>query len=87
MRAFMALLKDWLFVDGVGLAWDVVTGVDGKGSFIKERNVMSIYTPNYLYIYFMFQLINYLENLKFNQHMYCRCGIVKPSRASGNTLL
>ncbi|XP_024941948.1 parathyroid hormone 2 receptor isoform X3 [Cephus cinctus] len=37
MRAFMALLKDWLFVGGVGLAWDVVA-VDGKGVFIKEHN-------------------------------------------------
>lgn len=41
MRAFMALLKDWLFVDGVGLAWDVVS-VDGKSTFIKEHNVNKI---------------------------------------------
>lgn len=38
MRAFMALLKDWLFVDGLGLAWDVIR-VDGKNAFIKEHNV------------------------------------------------
>ncbi|XP_034946658.1 vasoactive intestinal polypeptide receptor 1-like [Chelonus insularis] len=37
MRAFMALLKDWLFVDGLGLSWDVVL-VDGKSIFIKENN-------------------------------------------------
>ncbi|XP_053594603.1 vasoactive intestinal polypeptide receptor 1 isoform X2 [Microplitis demolitor] len=37
MRASMALLKDWLFVDGVGLSWDVVS-VDGKSTFIKEKN-------------------------------------------------
>lgn len=39
MRASMALLKDWLFVDGVGLSWDVVS-VDGKSTFIKEKNVI-----------------------------------------------
>ncbi|KAG7199215.1 hypothetical protein KM043_018086 [Ampulex compressa] len=37
MRAFMALLKDWIFVDGIGLAWDIVL-VDGRSTFIKERD-------------------------------------------------
>ncbi|EZA47641.1 Secretin receptor [Ooceraea biroi] len=36
MRAFMALLKDWVFVEGIGLAWDVV--FVGTSAFIKERN-------------------------------------------------
>ncbi|XP_011685564.1 PREDICTED: secretin receptor [Wasmannia auropunctata] len=35
MRAFMALLKDWSFIDGIGLAWDIVV-VDGKAAFIRE---------------------------------------------------
>nr|XP_031840134.1 secretin receptor-like isoform X1 [Nomia melanderi] len=38
MRAFMALIRDWIFVDGVGLAVDVVY-VDGNNAFIKQRNV------------------------------------------------
>ncbi|CAD6222269.1 GSCOCG00000880001-RA-CDS [Cotesia congregata] len=38
MRASMALLKDWLFVDGVGLSWNVVS-IDGKSAYIKEKNI------------------------------------------------
>ena len=38
MRAFMALLKDYLFVEGTGLPTDFVS-VDGKNMFIKEHNV------------------------------------------------
>lgn len=38
MRAFMALLKDWLFVDGLGLPWDIVQ-VDGINTFVKDHNV------------------------------------------------
>lgn len=34
----MALLKEWVFVDGIGLAWDIIL-VNGDGVFIKERNV------------------------------------------------
>lgn len=41
MRAFMALLKDWIFVDSIGLAWDVVFA-DGKNTFIRKRNVKNI---------------------------------------------
>ncbi|XP_066588776.1 secretin receptor-like [Prorops nasuta] len=36
LRALIALLRDWIFVDGVGAAWYVVY-VDGK-TYIKERN-------------------------------------------------
>lgn len=38
MRALMALIRDWIFVDGIGLAAQVVY-VDGKSAFIKQRNV------------------------------------------------
>lgn len=38
MRAFMALIRDWVFVDGIRLAVDIVY-VDEKNAFIKERNV------------------------------------------------
>lgn len=48
MRAFMALLKDWSFIDSIGLAWDVVF-VDGKSAFIREHNVKKTY--NYLLNY------------------------------------
>ncbi|XP_076171698.1 secretin receptor isoform X2 [Ptiloglossa arizonensis] len=41
MRAFMALIRDWLFVNGVGLAVDVVY-VDGKDAFIKQRNLQTL---------------------------------------------
>ncbi|XP_076682483.1 glucagon receptor [Andrena cerasifolii] len=41
MRAFMALIRDWIFVDGVGLAVDVVY-VDGKSAFIKQRNFQTL---------------------------------------------
>lgn len=57
MRAFMALLKDWSFIDGIGLAWDVVF-VDGKTAFIRERNVKRINTIillfQFYYFYFYF---------------------------------
>ncbi|XP_043287726.1 parathyroid hormone 2 receptor-like isoform X2 [Venturia canescens] len=52
MRAFMALLKDWLFVDGIGLAWDVVT-VDGRSTFIKERNIWVCKAITSLWQYFI----------------------------------
>lgn len=38
MRAFMALLKDWIFIDGIGMAWNVVF-VDRNNAFINERSV------------------------------------------------
>ncbi|XP_078034112.1 parathyroid hormone/parathyroid hormone-related peptide receptor [Augochlora pura] len=37
MRAFMALIRDWIIDDGIGLAVDVVY-VNGKDAFIKQRN-------------------------------------------------
>ncbi|XP_048509630.1 secretin receptor-like [Athalia rosae] len=52
MRAFMALLKDWLFVDGIGLAWDVIM-VDGKSAFIKEHNTWICKTITSLWQYFI----------------------------------
>jgi len=51
MRAFMALLKDWSFIDGIGLAWDVVF-VDGKSAFIREHNVK--WRSTQLFYYFNF---------------------------------
>ncbi|CAK9824043.1 Secretin receptor [Anthophora retusa] len=36
MRAFMALLRDWIFVNGIGL------GVDEKDAFIKQRNFQMV---------------------------------------------
>ncbi|XP_076237927.1 secretin receptor [Calliopsis andreniformis] len=41
MRAFMALLRDWIFVDGIGLAAQVVY-IDGKNAFIKQRNFQTL---------------------------------------------
>ncbi|XP_033231705.1 glucagon-like peptide 1 receptor, partial [Belonocnema kinseyi] len=37
VRAFMALFKDWLFLEGTGLSTDFVY-VGGEKMFIKERN-------------------------------------------------
>ncbi|KAH0949842.1 hypothetical protein HN011_001215 [Eciton burchellii] len=37
MRAFMVLLKDWVFIEGIGLAWDVAFAE--TDAFITERNV------------------------------------------------
>ncbi|XP_026669652.1 parathyroid hormone 2 receptor [Ceratina calcarata] len=41
MRAFMALVRDWIFVDGIGLAADIIY-VDEKNAFIKQRNFQTI---------------------------------------------
>lgn len=38
MRATMSILKNWLFIDGIGLSWDIIT-IDDQSTFIKERNV------------------------------------------------
>lgn len=38
MRAFMALIRDWIFVDGIRRTVDVVY-LDEKNAFIKQRNV------------------------------------------------
>ncbi|XP_044020724.1 secretin receptor-like isoform X3 [Aphidius gifuensis] len=36
MRASMSILKNWLFIDGVGMSWDMVI-VDDQTTFIKEK--------------------------------------------------
>ncbi|XP_076621648.1 secretin receptor [Colletes latitarsis] len=52
MRASMALIRDWIFVDGVGLAVDVVY-VDGKDAFIKQRNTLICKTITSAWQYFI----------------------------------
>ncbi|XP_025072983.1 vasoactive intestinal polypeptide receptor 2 isoform X1 [Pogonomyrmex barbatus] len=71
MRAFMALLKDWSFIDGIGLAWDVVF-VDGKAAFIRERNSWICKIITSLWQYFIMANYSwilmeglYLHNLVF----------------------
>lgn len=62
MRAFMAILKDWLFVDGLGLAWDVV--VDGENTFIKERNVINIINCQLkFFLFFRFQNYSHMKKI------------------------
>lgn len=39
MRASMSILKNWLFIDGVGMSWDIVI-VDEQTTFIKEKIVI-----------------------------------------------
>ncbi|XP_015118508.1 parathyroid hormone 2 receptor [Diachasma alloeum] len=38
MRAFMALLKDRLIVNGIGSTWNIIL-VDGKSTFITEKHI------------------------------------------------
>nr|XP_012225728.1 PREDICTED: secretin receptor [Linepithema humile] len=71
MRAFMALLKDWIFVDSIGLAWDVVFA-DGKNTFIRERNTWVCKIITSLWQYFIVANYSwilmeglYLHNLVF----------------------
>ncbi|XP_077280194.1 secretin receptor [Temnothorax americanus] len=71
MRAFMALLKDWSFIDGIGLAWDVVF-VDGQSAFIRERNTWVCKVITSLWQYFIVANYSwilmegmYLHNLVF----------------------
>ncbi|XP_043487306.1 secretin receptor-like [Polistes fuscatus] len=52
MRAFMALFKEWVFVDGIGLAWDVIL-VDGDRIFIKERNTLACKIITSMWQYFI----------------------------------
>ncbi|XP_028046258.1 vasoactive intestinal polypeptide receptor 2 [Monomorium pharaonis] len=71
MRAFMALLKDWSFIDGIGLAWDVVF-VDGKNVFIREHTTWICKVITSLWQYFIVANYSwilmeglYLHNLVF----------------------
>lgn len=52
----MALLKEWVFIDGIGLAWDVIL-VNDDGVFIKERNVsiMKLIQICVLFLIFLLQ--------------------------------
>ncbi|XP_046753376.1 secretin receptor-like [Diprion similis] len=52
MRAFMTLLKDSVFVEGIGIAWDVVM-VDGENAFIQEHNTWVCKTITSLWQYFI----------------------------------
>ncbi|XP_014487994.1 PREDICTED: secretin receptor-like [Dinoponera quadriceps] len=47
MRAFTALLKYWIFIDGIGLSWDFF--IDGKIVFIKETWVCKLFTSLWQY--------------------------------------
>ncbi|KZC13461.1 Parathyroid hormone/parathyroid hormone-related peptide receptor [Dufourea novaeangliae] len=72
MRAFMALIRDWIFVDGVGLAVDVVY-VDGKNAFIKQRNALVCKTITSTWQYFI--VANYswilMEGLYLHNLVVC----------------
>ncbi|XP_012151748.1 secretin receptor [Megachile rotundata] len=57
MRAFMALIRDWIFVDGVGLAVDVVY-VD-KNAFIKQRNFQTLICKTITSAWQFFIVANY----------------------------
>ncbi|XP_046813173.1 secretin receptor-like [Vespa crabro] len=52
MRAFMALLKEWVFVDGIGLAWDIVLA-NGDGVLIRERNTWACKIITSMWQYFI----------------------------------
>ncbi|KAL0116049.1 hypothetical protein PUN28_011123 [Cardiocondyla obscurior] len=72
MRAFMALLKDWSFIDGIGLAWDVVFVENGKNAFIREYNTWVCKVITSLWQYFIVANYSwilmeglYLHNLVF----------------------
>ncbi|KAI4489499.1 hypothetical protein M0802_011034 [Mischocyttarus mexicanus] len=51
MRAFMALLKEWVFFDGIGSAWDVT--LVGDRVFIKERNTWACKIITSMWQYFI----------------------------------
>ncbi|KAG5312952.1 PTH1R protein, partial [Pseudoatta argentina] len=70
MRAFMALLKDWSFIGGIGLTWNVVF-VD-ENAFIKEENTWICKVITSLWQYFIVANYSwilmeglYLHNLVF----------------------
>ncbi|XP_012054603.1 PREDICTED: secretin receptor [Atta cephalotes] len=70
MRAFMALLKDWSFIGGIGLTWNVVP-FDGKNAF-KEENTWICKIITSLWQYFIVANYSwtlmeglYLHNLVF----------------------
>ncbi|XP_043663969.1 secretin receptor-like isoform X1 [Vespula pensylvanica] len=52
MRAFMALLKEWVFIDGIGLAWDIIL-LNDDGVFIKERNTWACKIITSMWQYFI----------------------------------
>ncbi|KMR05154.1 parathyroid hormone parathyroid hormone-related peptide receptor-like protein [Lasius niger] len=71
MRAFMALLKDWIFIDGIGMAWNVVF-VNGNSVFINERSMWICKAITSLWQYFIVANYSwilmeglYLHNLVF----------------------
>ncbi|XP_029159918.1 vasoactive intestinal polypeptide receptor 2-like [Nylanderia fulva] len=71
MRAFMALLKDWIFIDGIGMAWNVVF-VNGNSAFINERSMWICKAITSLWQYFIVANYSwilmeglYLHNLVF----------------------
>jgi len=61
MRAFMVLLKDWVFVEGIGLAWDVAFAE--TDAFITERNVKNaIHAIDYRYSLLDILSVAYVSN-------------------------
>ncbi|XP_076656112.1 vasoactive intestinal polypeptide receptor 2 [Halictus rubicundus] len=58
MRAFMALIRDWIFDDGIGLAVDVIY-VDGKDAFIKQRNFQILVCKTITSMWQYFIVANY----------------------------
>ncbi|XP_076288934.1 secretin receptor [Lasioglossum baleicum] len=58
MRAFMALIRDWIFDDGIGLAMDVIY-VDGKDAFIKQRNFQILVCKTITSMWQFFIVANY----------------------------
>ncbi|XP_072754458.1 secretin receptor isoform X2 [Anoplolepis gracilipes] len=71
MRAFMALLKNWIFIDGIGMSWNVVF-VDGNSVFINERSMWICKAITSLWQYFIVANYSwilmeglYLHNLVF----------------------
>ncbi|XP_050444865.1 vasoactive intestinal polypeptide receptor 2-like [Cataglyphis hispanica] len=70
MRAFMALLKDWIFIDGIGMAWNIV--FVGNSAFINERSMWICKAITSLWQYFIVANYSwilmeglYLHNLVF----------------------
>ncbi|CAL7939576.1 unnamed protein product [Xylocopa violacea] len=54
MRAFMALIKDWIFVDSIGLVY-----IDEKDNFIKQQNFQTIICKGITSVWQYFIVANY----------------------------
>ncbi|XP_050473864.1 secretin receptor-like [Bombus huntii] len=58
MRAFMALIRDWIFVDGIRRTVDVVY-LDEKNAFIKQRNFQTMICKGITSVWQYFIVANY----------------------------